>query len=174
MAQWLFGFTVIFFTMISPKICVYADLMAAFKNIIGLTVGAAKFVEEYEQFRAKESRDRTPTNQQEYDFIIVGAGSAGATLAARLSEISQTKVLLIEAGGPEHLIMDIPIIAVHLQFDKTLFWDHKIEPSNDYCLGMENHQCRLSIGKVMGGSSSVNLMIATRGKNVLIKLVLIS
>ncbi|KAJ9595310.1 hypothetical protein L9F63_027305 [Diploptera punctata] len=53
---------------------------------------------------------------KEYDFIIVGAGTAGCTLANRLTEVPEWKVLLIEAGGPENFLMDLPIVANYLQF----------------------------------------------------------
>ncbi|KAK6640562.1 hypothetical protein RUM44_012258 [Polyplax serrata] len=98
----------------------------------------------------------------EYDFIIVGAGTAGCAVANRLSEVSSWKVLLIEAGSDENFWMDIPIFANYLQF-LNINWGYKTEPSTTSCLGMEKGQCNWPRGKVMGGSSVLNYMIYTRG-----------
>lgn len=100
--------------------------------------------------------------EKEYDFIIVGAGSAGCALAARLSEISDLSVLLIEAGSNENLLMDIPMFAHYLQ-NYDVNWDYRTKPSDQYCLAFKNNQCRFPRGKVMGGSSVLNYMIYTRG-----------
>ncbi|KAH9634864.1 hypothetical protein HF086_004554 [Spodoptera exigua] len=97
-----------------------------------------------------------------YDFIIVGAGTAGCVLANRLTEIHDWKVLLIEAGTNENYVMDIPILAGYLQFT-SVNWGYKTMPSNKYCAGFENQQCNWPRGKVMGGSSVLNYMIYTRG-----------
>lgn len=98
----------------------------------------------------------------DYDFIIVGAGSAGAVLANRLTENPKWNVLLIEAGPSENMVMDIPMFVHYLQAF-NVNWDYKTKPSNSSCLGMRNNQCRWPRGKVMGGSSVLNFMIYTRG-----------
>ncbi|XP_060803797.1 glucose dehydrogenase [FAD, quinone]-like [Amyelois transitella] len=98
----------------------------------------------------------------EYDFIVVGAGTAGCVLANRLSEISEWKVLLVEAGDKENFIMDIPMMANYLQFT-TANWNYKTKPSHKYCTGLQNKQCNWPRGKVVGGSSVLNYMIYTRG-----------
>ncbi|XP_035775488.1 glucose dehydrogenase [FAD, quinone]-like [Anopheles albimanus] len=100
--------------------------------------------------------------QPEYDFVIVGAGSAGCVLANRLSEVPHWKVLLIEAGPRENSLMDIPMMVHYLQ-NYGINWDYRTKPSNTSCLGFKNNQCRLPRGKVMGGSSVLNYMIYTRG-----------
>lgn len=107
-----------------------------------------------------------PIDQQdilpEYDFIVIGAGSAGAVVANRLSEIPQWKVLLIEAGPDENEISDTPSLAAYLQLSK-LDWAYKTKPSNSSCLGMNNNRCNWPRGKVLGGSSVLNYMIYVRG-----------
>lgn len=140
------------------------DIIQAIKNLIPLTIGGVKFARDVLKFRASELGDSTPPNKEEYDFIIIGAGSAGSTIANRLTEIKEARVLLIEAGGHENLFMDIPLTAGYLSYDKTKQWGYITEPSDDYCLGMDNKQCPIRFGKVMGGTSSVNYMMVTRGK----------
>lgn len=110
--------------------------------------------------------DNEPPDQanllSEYDFIVVGAGTAGCVLASRLTEVPEWKVLLVEAGMNENFIMDIPLLANYLQFS-TANWRYKTKPSKRYCAGFENQQCNWPRGKVMGGSSVLNYMIYTRG-----------
>ena len=100
----------------------------------------------------------------EYDFIIVGAGSAGCVLANRLSENPNWKILLIEAGGNENFLMDIPLYANYFQQLPTN-WKYITEPQKDTCLALNNHQSHWPRGKVMGGTSTLNLMIYTRGNS---------
>ncbi|CAH0548916.1 unnamed protein product [Brassicogethes aeneus] len=115
------------------------------------------------QYNVFEPRDM-PTNQlrASYDFIVVGAGTAGCVLANRLSENPDWNVLLIEAGNSENYMFDMPILANYLQFIETN-WKYKTEPSKKFCMGMDNGQCNWPRGKVIGGSSVLNYMIYTRG-----------
>lgn len=100
----------------------------------------------------------------EYDFIVVGAGTAGCVLANRLSENPNWKVLLIEAGPEQNTAMDVPMFVQFLQLSNTINWKYFSERSeSEYCLSMNNNQCHLPRGKVMGGSSVLNYMIYTRG-----------
>jgi choline dehydrogenase-like flavoprotein len=64
----------------------------------------------------------------------VGSGSAGSVLAARLSEVENWNVLLLEAGGDETEISDVPLMAGYLQLSK-MDWQYKTEPSGSFCLG---------------------------------------
>ncbi|CAH0394237.1 unnamed protein product [Bemisia tabaci] len=112
--------------------------------------------------------DARPVNVQtrllypEYDFIIVGGGSAGAVLANRLTEIENWNVLLLEAGGDETEISDVPLLAAYLQLSQ-LDWKYKTEPSDSACLAMKNRRCNWPRGKVIGGSSVLNYMLYVRG-----------
>uniref|UniRef100_A0A1A9VSG2 Glucose-methanol-choline oxidoreductase N-terminal domain-containing protein n=1 Tax=Glossina austeni TaxID=7395 RepID=A0A1A9VSG2_GLOAU len=110
-----------------------------------------------------ESKVHDETNLfGEYDFVVIGAGSAGAVVANRLSEIRKWKILLIEAGPDENEISDVPSLAAYLQLSK-LDWQYKTEPSNKACLGMKNNRCNWPRGKVLGGSSVLNYMLYVRG-----------
>ncbi|XP_043491507.1 glucose dehydrogenase [FAD, quinone] [Polistes fuscatus] len=97
-----------------------------------------------------------------YDFIVVGGGSAGAVVASRLSEINNWNVLLLEAGGQETDISDVPLLAGYLQLTQ-LDWQYKTEAEGTYCLAMENGRCNWPRGKVIGGSSVLNYMLYLRG-----------
>ncbi|MEU4559488.1 FAD-dependent oxidoreductase [Actinoplanes sp. NPDC023936] len=94
-----------------------------------------------------------------YDYIVVGAGSAGATLAARLSEDPGTTVLLLEAGGSSrHLSVQVPV-AFSKQFRTKYDWEFWTEPEPQLG-GRRLYHPR---GKMLGGSSGQNAMIYIRG-----------
>ncbi|XP_065222640.1 glucose dehydrogenase [FAD, quinone]-like [Planococcus citri] len=97
-----------------------------------------------------------------YDFIVVGAGSAGSTIASRLSEIPAWKVLLIEAGTDPPLNSDIPLLNPSL-LRTSYDWNYHTEVTGDTCLAFLNNQCNWPRGKALGGSSSINFLIAIRG-----------
>ncbi|XP_044738910.1 glucose dehydrogenase [FAD, quinone]-like [Chrysoperla carnea] len=101
----------------------------------------------------------------EYDFIIVGAGSAGCALAHRLSEERQWQILLIEAGGPETPITDIPgaVAEVISPYNSPFLWHDMSEPLRNAGSALNGRSIRCMHGKVMGGTSVVNWMMYTRG-----------
>ncbi|KAK5649695.1 hypothetical protein RI129_000724 [Pyrocoelia pectoralis] len=100
--------------------------------------------------------------QKEYDFIIVGAGSAGCVVANRLSENTKWTVLLLEAGSEENYFTDIPLLAP-FQSSTRFNWDFKTEVSNQYCLSLKNKRCNLPRGKAIGGTSVINFLLYSRG-----------
>ncbi|KAK4014877.1 hypothetical protein OUZ56_027387 [Daphnia magna] len=99
----------------------------------------------------------------EYDFIIIGAGSAGAVVANRLTEIAEWNVLLLEAGGDESFLGQVPAMAADLQLTER-DWQYQTETMDGQaCLGLENKRCLWPRGKMMGGTSSLNYMLYVRG-----------
>lgn len=84
----------------------------------------------------------------EYDYVIIGGGSAGSVLASRLSQDKNRTVLLLEAGPNEPTVSDVPL-TYPLTQNSFMNWEYKTEPSASYCLGMKNHQCRIPQGKVL-------------------------
>ncbi|XP_028134084.1 glucose dehydrogenase [FAD, quinone]-like [Diabrotica virgifera virgifera] len=116
----------------------------------------------YDQFDPENKNTDQKTLHASYDFIIVGAGSAGSVLANRLSEISNWNVLLMEAGGQETDISDVPIMSLYLHKSK-LDWGYKTEPQATACQAMIENRCSWTRGKVLGGSSVLNTMLYIRG-----------
>lgn len=99
---------------------------------------------------------------KEYDFIVVGAGAAGATVARRLAEVSEWNILLLEAGGEESLITSIPAIAHYLQFT-NYNWVYHTEKELYACKGLINQECPWPAGKGLGGSTIINNNMYARG-----------
>ncbi|KAJ8730242.1 hypothetical protein PYW07_017280 [Mythimna separata] len=108
--------------------------------------------------------DANVTNYETFDFIIVGAGTAGCVLANRLSAVSKWKILLIEAGG------DAPIEANVPGLDKGMFntrydWGYLTNNNGVTNGGNINASIRWPRGKMMGGSSNLNAMIYVQGND---------
>ena len=95
-----------------------------------------------------------------YDYIIIGAGSAGCVLANRLSEGGQHRICVLEAGPPDrHPMIHIPAGFMKLLDHKTLNWRYQTEPSE----WTGGRAIPVPRGKTLGGSSSINGNIYTRG-----------
>ncbi len=97
-----------------------------------------------------------------FDYVIVGAGSAGCVLAARLSEDPAAQVLLLEAGAPD-TAMEIHVPAAFPKLFKTKWdWDYQSDPEP----GLDGRTVYLPRGRMLGGSSSMNAMIYIRGSRL--------
>ncbi|MFN3548762.1 MAG: GMC family oxidoreductase [Mesorhizobium sp.] len=97
---------------------------------------------------------------QTFDFIIVGAGSAGCVLAERLSASGRFSVLVLEAGGTDRrFYVQMPLGYGKTFFDPAVNWNFKAEPDPGLA-GNADHWPR---GKILGGSSSINAMVWVRG-----------
>lgn len=95
-----------------------------------------------------------------YDYVIVGAGSAGCVLANRLSEDTNNRVLLLEAGGRDtHPFIHIPLGLGQMHKKRMFDWGYDSEPEPN----LNNRRIEAMRGKVLGGSSSINVMAFTRG-----------
>lgn len=99
----------------------------------------------------------------QFDYVIVGAGSAGAVLAARLSEDAHTRVLLLEAGGKaDDWLLKMPLGFLKALFKPGYTWPYKSEPEPH----LNGRQLFLPRGRLLGGSSSINGMFYMRGHSM--------
>jgi choline dehydrogenase len=105
---------------------------------------------------------RSSSETPEFDYIIVGAGSAGCVLANRLSADGKHSVLLLEAGPKDsNLWIHVPLGYGKLFKDKTVNWMYQTEPEP----GLDGRTIFQPRGKVLGGSSSINGLLYVRGQH---------
>ncbi|VVC35799.1 Glucose-methanol-choline oxidoreductase, C-terminal,Glucose-methanol-choline oxidoreductase, N- [Cinara cedri] len=97
-----------------------------------------------------------------FQFIVVGGGSAGAVVATRLSEITDWNVLLLEAGSDPPATTEIPLkwsLAMHTEYD----WEFFTETQEKVFKGLKDERSYIPRGCMLGGSSSMNVMLYLRG-----------
>ena len=103
-----------------------------------------------------------PSDSAEFDYVIVGAGSAGCVLANRLSADGKHTVLLLEAGPKDSNIwIHVPLGYGKLFKEKSVNWMYQTEPEP----GLDGRQVFQPRGKVLGGSSSINGLLYVRGQH---------
>ena len=105
--------------------------------------------------------NNSPHDVAEFDYVIVGAGSAGCVLANRLSADGKNSVLLLEAGPKDtNLWIHVPLGYGRLFKEKTVNWMYQTEPEP----GLNGRSVFQPRGKVLGGSSSINGLVYIRGQ----------
>src|SRR6202042_2370109 len=127
------------------------------------TVGAgqARLWRGAEPRRQAASSLLTMTLDGDYDYIVVGAGSAGCVVANRLSADPKNRVLLLEAGGSDNWIwFHIPVGYLFAIGNPRSDWMFRTEPE----AGLNGRSLAYPRGKVIGGSSAINAMISMRGQ----------
>ncbi|MBV8391765.1 MAG: GMC family oxidoreductase N-terminal domain-containing protein, partial [Alphaproteobacteria bacterium] len=103
-----------------------------------------------------------PTDTTLFDYIVVGAGSAGAVVASRLSENGAYRVLLLEAGteGSNYFWSRVPVGVAKMIENPAVNWCYACEPDE----GTGGRKIEVPRGKMLGGSSSINGMVFIRGQ----------
>lgn len=120
---------------------------------------------EYYRMFAPEPVDAVPDApyvRRQYDFVVVGAGSGGSVVANRLTEVAGWTVLLVEAGGEENAMTDVPLLVSYI-ISGGYDWGYWTEHQEGACGAMVDRKCRWPRGKIMGGTSVINYMMYTRG-----------
>ena len=113
------------------------------------------------QASAASPNEAPASDAEEFDYVIVGAGSAGCVLANRLSASGRHSVLLLEAGPEDtNLWIHVPLGYGKLFKDKTVNWMYQTEPEP----GLNGRSIFQPRGKVLGGSSSINGLVYIRGQ----------
>ncbi|XP_070388321.1 4-pyridoxate dehydrogenase-like isoform X2 [Dermacentor albipictus] len=136
---------------------------AAPQDVVGLLLAMINLVVHLPFTDLPELRDyELGVLQKQYDYVIVGGGSAGCVIANRLSADPDVSVLLLEAGGLETASRQIPAIAGMVMggHDDWAYWTVPLENA---CLSYRDQRCPLPRGKVLGGSSVINAMLYVRG-----------
>ncbi|KAH1011842.1 hypothetical protein HUJ04_001123 [Dendroctonus ponderosae] len=99
-------------------------------------------------------RPHSTETLSEYDFIVVGAGSAGSVVASRLSEIPEWNVLLIEAGNDEPTGTQVPSMFLNF-LGSDIDWGYQTEPEKQACLAETGQRCYWPRGKSAGTRTSL-------------------
>jgi choline dehydrogenase len=116
----------------------------------------------YDDRQPIDSKKEQTMDADTYDYIVVGAGSAGAVVANRLSASAEQRVLCLEAGteGSNYFWSRIPVGIAKLVDNPAVNWCYKSEPDE----GSGQRQIDVPRGKMLGGSSSINGMVFVRGQ----------
>ncbi|XP_021194107.3 glucose dehydrogenase [FAD, quinone] [Helicoverpa armigera] len=98
----------------------------------------------------------------EYDYVIVGSGTAGSVIAHRLATETNYTFIVVEAGCRSHALLEAPVLGPFFH-GSLLDWQFQTVPQKHACFAMKDRKCKLAQGKILGGSSKLNNMIHIRG-----------
>ncbi|XP_019760007.2 4-pyridoxate dehydrogenase [Dendroctonus ponderosae] len=113
-------------------------------------------------FETVDDLAEDPCVEGDFDFIIVGTGSAGGVLANRLTEVANFTVLALEAG--EETPVESDMLGVNIYLHRTRHnWGYNTTVQENMCLGSVNARCPYPRGKMLGGSSAINFGMYVRG-----------
>jgi len=142
----------------SPSSCISSGGATFFTSLITTLLSSERELGNPDQYPA----DASSNLLDEYDFIVVGGGTAGSVVASRLSEVPEWNVLLIEAGDNPPLMSEIPALTFALQ-KSDMDWQFRTEPEEGSCRGLRDQRCNWPRGRALGGSSTMNGMLYIRG-----------
>ncbi|XP_045480486.1 glucose dehydrogenase [FAD, quinone]-like [Harmonia axyridis] len=145
---------------------VYADKVEQLRNLILDNIDDALSYH-YPKDNSEYFRDVDGSKIIDYgsfDFIIIGSGSTGSVLANRLSSRSSWSVLLLEAGDVDNRFTDIPSMYQYSLRSKNN-WGYNTTSQKYGCKALVDNRCFFPTGKILGGSSSINGLIYTRGNS---------
>ncbi|XP_057339326.1 glucose dehydrogenase [FAD, quinone]-like [Microplitis mediator] len=125
-----------------------------FSQLIQTVMAAQCSLGRVDDYPPDRTSEIVENSEESFDFIIVGGGTAGSVLAARLSDQSDWKVLLIEAGTYPSARTDVPQLSSGAKRNSEEY-DYPAEPQENFCLGQVNKRCRLATGKGLGGSTTL-------------------
>ncbi|KAJ2935553.1 hypothetical protein H1R20_g1539, partial [Candolleomyces eurysporus] len=131
------------------------------RKVTGTLVGLIALSASLAHGRVLENLEQLDYAKEPYDFVVVGGGIGGSTVASRLSENPRFNVLLIEAGPTNEGVIDIAVPAFFLNINSTYSWGHVTTPQ----IGLNNRSLPFNQARVLGGSSSHNGMLYTRGSS---------
>jgi choline dehydrogenase-like flavoprotein len=130
--------------------------------VLGRTIGAAFALCASVSINASPTPRTTPAEAGSYDFIIVGGGTAGLALAARLTEDGKTTVLVLEAGGPPDQVAAYKAPGADLQvLGSPIDWAFTTLPQES----LNGRQLTYNRGRCLGGSSAINGLTYGRGSS---------
>ncbi|XP_067014911.2 glucose dehydrogenase [FAD, quinone] [Anabrus simplex] len=142
------------------RIALTSSVMSIFVQLIEIAISLLR--PDLYRDRPKDLSKLGRSFRERYDFIVVGAGSAGSVVASRLSEVEGWNVLLLEAGTSEPYSSDVPSLGGTLQ-RSAVDWQHLAEYDPKFCQAMERQRCYVPAGRTLGGTSTLNGMLYVRG-----------